>query len=1390
MFNFEQSYKTFAKICNVSSDCSKFKSTFPNLQNAATEKTNSDQDDVILWDSGAPIPCLLGKARTSQVDTIIGSVLLISCNTAFLIASSILEGQMKKETQCSIQIIYTAIKDTIKEQLPNFDEETQTLFSKYLEFFTTIEDHASLEDIRTASATIQSKVYSMFEIHPFFGDFVYLIFQFLLNFQSFGIIELASNMFQEFSKIEKPVIKALKLLLKQKFQSSTNKFQEINKILSDSIASMPAEYPYYLSRKYVIESLLPLTDQILHLCSKLPNSLFGQSFHASETEYLPIEFSQSFLSIFTAETVEHEYVKQLALSLNSCTNDTLLQYLCSGASYFFDEILGYTSIISSLLPIEPNSLIEHLSYLLQQLSPIFSAISNQFYQTIKASNINLDPSLNFSFNGINATITTPLSALQTIMIYNNIQPLLPEDKQEMLSSYYNNLVNISLSWIITITKLLRLFEMKIVEMLIDIIDIQYNLSNEVKTKILEDYNHLDKCDISKLDFNQIIQILTYSKSINEIIISKFDEIRSFKTQSFACFTPNFQSITEFVDSSISIINELNEILNSTPTTSKINTTIYQQNSSILLQKMFFQVDTLMTAISTQFEYVPSVLSNLRLQIFQLNLQIIPLKINVNLLQEKLNILSNENDVKKLLELSSEYQNYIQDLIQKVLAPRIDENFVQKMRLSNKEDVDTLIQKIDSPEIRNEILYEIHSIYENPIYRQEQKKIEINLKKVIEMRVRNDYPLDITKIAQLTEKEIYDNSLAIAAIIPLYAGENLEILQKQIAPLILRNSAPEIHQIVRDTLVQFTYSDPLNSKLNEIVQNIVNGETEIEDKIKEIAKTFNINNLPKLQSEDQEKIFYQLLTLLAYSITAPKGPFSDDKIKKWKKDLFDPKLNQDEIKSIVYEALRSSLLTAVMNNDYDVQLMYKYQYVLSALDNYENDQSDYNKRSLVASICLLPTVMRPFGEINMNWAVAVTLLQPSSINQLIELENETDFYQYISDVFPPPVKLQDTISTTSRHSSSVFTISRMNSMYSNDEKMPLMTGSDDFSDMSDDEEPVVIYQDVIEEEEVGEPETIEEIEEVFIEEDENEPINDELIQKEIAYKQLSESEKLLSKLYKYVKSLEIQVVNVKLQQFCSSTIDLIENKLLDKQKIISITDKVKSIVNEITDDDRSKSKELKPFIKEFNELTQKFSEKDSIDSINSKITLMNSVLYKLVQRMECPNEETLMNLDQIRRDFVINSPDILNSLREFNKTLSVLIGNSEKVENPKQILNALTHVFKASFMFYLMYFLYDFYDNELDMKCISLCRRMQCSMNDLISTLTDKKSKDYADLMEIYDEINEKLKNLMNDTDKAKGVLSDTMEYAKKKLDMQALLIKRRAELKEAEDEVKRLSDIE
>lgn len=1378
MFDFSKTFCTLAKLCksDISTDTSKIESSFHLLQDAATEKLRDDQDDVILWDSGAPIPVLLGKSTAGSIDPIQGAVLLIACNTAAMASDAILSSDLDETSLNSTTYVFKAIGDILKEEINIFGNDDKEMINKIIPKISQLNNEDSLKDISKVTKCIQRSVFSMFSPKTIFGDFVFLILQFFVALQSFGIFELASARFQKFSKLESNALKSFKKLCEKDGENAIEMFRILNHKLEKCSSNIAKDK--YLSGIliFLCKSLMQYVQQILRLIEKMSSGFAFDKFAIKEYEPLPNEFSSSFLSIFTADNVKHEYIKQLALSLNSFTKEPFIQYICSCATYYEKEIMGYSSLLSSLLVFEPVKEMEHLSCLLERFPNVLSKIICELNEIISKENLmNVNKTLEIMFKGIPKIINTPAEALQCIVIYSNLQPYFSESKKlEAFNSCHNNIIEVTLAWIISISRLVRLLEINLVKASIDIIDVQYNIKNNFK-KILDNFNSLNEYKLCIPDFYQMFSMSKNVVEINKILFSKLEEIKTMSFISFANFIPNFQNI-------INLANLFNLYFDNLQECFKINTkcngALLQQNASIFCQKMVYQIDNLITAITSQPEYVSSLVSDLIIQNFHLDFHMISLRISLSDFTMLLNKLSeNITQKEKCIEISKELKIDLQDILQELLSSSVDVNILHKIRLSNKEDVSKLIAKIDSEEMKKETLYEIKSIYENPKYKHEQKKIEINLKKIIDMRMKNEYPIEISKIAQLNEKEIFDNSLAIAAMIPLYAGNKLEVIQKQIAPLILHNSSIEIQQVVRHTLVQYTFSDPLNEDLNKLITDIFNGETDIDGKIQEIANKYNITNLPVVKSEDQEQIFYQLLTLLAYSTIAPEGPFSEDKIRNWVKIIYNQKTSNEEVKLTVKQVLKSSLLTAMTTNTYDVQLMYKYQFVLSACESFLNEPTEYNRRSLVASICLLPTEMNQTSEITMNWGIAVALLNPSSINKLVDIA-DIDFYQYISDIYPLPVKPSN-ISSLSSHSSSIFSISRANSMLSNDEKLPLISPGD-MGDISDDE-PDVIYQDIIEEEEVGEPEVIEEIEEVYVEEDEDEePINFKVIENVRVYELASHALNVYKKLCDSANSFELPTIKYVFEQFYFFVIELYDSTADDK--VISSLESIKQIIMKLTDNDRSDAKNLSQYNNYFESLIKE-------PKVEDMLCYLYSLTKELLEKMDYPSENVLMSLDPLRRSIVINTPDILNTIKQMIK---YLIDNNVST----YISYSTEELYNSIILLYILHHMFEYQDHELDMKCVSSCRRIQTALHLLLTNIKyNTDFKNFSKLESAYNDVIEKLNILLSNSDKSiiefskfdKDIL---IEHTIKRFDAQSLVYKRRKEVEEAEYQVKTLNEVE
>jgi hypothetical protein len=86
----------------------------------------------------------------------------------------------------------------------------------------------------------------------------------------------------------------------------------------------------------------------------------------------------------------HEVAAQVAQALATSTQNATLRYICSAASFYPEQEIGYVTLMGAFLPVEDNYRLMYFDTYMKLLAPTFSAVDLKIRAAIITLNAQLD----------------------------------------------------------------------------------------------------------------------------------------------------------------------------------------------------------------------------------------------------------------------------------------------------------------------------------------------------------------------------------------------------------------------------------------------------------------------------------------------------------------------------------------------------------------------------------------------------------------------------------------------------------------------------------------------------------------------------------------------------------------------------------------------------------------------------------------------------------------------------------------------------------------------------------------------------------------------------------------------------------------------------------------
>ena len=1166
-------------------------------------------------------------------------------------------------------------------------------------------------------------------------------------------------------------------------------------------------------------------------------------FSVLTNEAMPIEFSQPLLSIFETDSASHDFIKELVYSLATRTQDTMLQYLCSAASFFPNAAIGFSALITSLIQFEPQANMNHLVNYLEILPTVFTRILNQMNQITESLNLQLPPSIQQLKTSLINPVKTIGQAFQSLVVFYNIDQIVPAESKEKFHDTLLTAVRVALSWIMTFVSLLRLNTVLLGHTAIEALEKEGKVDDDLLSTLKSPFGFVNTFAPSHIDISNYQPLLNYTAIVVSTLLPYIDKLGSDK--------PEVAQINQYKDGVTKYMNLLEESL---AQLAGIPPDLVQQNAGFLLQNLYATVDYFVKALSEQPNMFASLQSDLKIQAFITFLMFDVLKAaDTTKLKEMFTQLYGLENINDILHKTSQIQAEMQivnqaiygytpqgdsssttvlmtplgkkEIIKQTIVevvkevqpkssekpkrkksdavpppsapvptpqptgpviepPRKIDSIYYTLDFRNNSMLTNALALITNVESREATIADINDFLNNPEYSSKRAKLEDSVRKVLVMRAENQFQLDVAAITQMDEKTLFDKSLEIATVLPIYGGKEQDALHKLILPLYLQESLEAVSTAVKKILTLITYIGPLHERVNTIATIIKNEGRSVEPEISETVRIFQIQSRAKGDTERKREIF-DLATFLAYANLTRIGEFCEYNVTQWLHQIRQ-KIKMETTRQITYDMVESCIATATVKQCFDVQIMRACRSVMESLDTYLNKQGENNRHRLIGSLCMLPTQFNPTGNMDVEWASALALITPTALNELMTISSSSLSSHLASSYSVQTVEEAEHAKVKGRDAKGL--MADISSSSSSDEE---------------DEGPEIIYEDVIEEEEVGEAEVIEDVEEVNIEEEED--VQDESNQDELTQARMLENVRNAYKLLKQYNdaamNLEPAIVNARFEGFYLSAYDLI--KLVPKPDGEKITEILKTSISVtkqiVTQNDRSTVSQLEPALTFFRQLKHSLTGKSSSGIVASEFVLLSNYSDQLYTIVEYdPTDDEMVKYDPYKRQIIIECRDILKSMRVLSRRAIKLIQQIPDLKHPKPLAKAISQTAESIQLFYLFIRNTEHEDEGLRSMISNGCRKMESALSCMVMLIPKDLPDDYNEIRSLNAEIVSHLDYMIDISDQKSGFTPKTAQQSsqqqeessstltEKRLDAEALVIKRRKELSDAEAEVARL----
>ena len=1450
-----ETYLSLGKLCRIPvAQLTNIRSVFPILEAVLSERLKVVPEDVPCFPSGAAVACLMGRCSDPAVSLIESAVTAICLRGAFRVLKGMLEvGHFEPDRKMIGKLF-----GTFAVVLEHSGHLVQDNFAELREKLNVVKGDMSQGNVMVKGVELAERglndLLGRFTPRMSLGEVVPKFRAFLLDLQALGLFDMASDHMDMFKDRESFALEALRSVLTKNVDECKSLMNQVIEDLAATDSKVSEKEPFGNMRRSIAKAALASAKEVLQALGSVPLVGSEAKFVVSRDHALPIEYVMHLLQAFGTTLPNRDVMEQVGIGIHSTNPNRLITYLCSGLGYTPELIGGYAAIIASLVSFQEKG--DYLDQLLPKLQAYFQ---NQFLglvQYIGAANVELPEELKNlmeSLKGRNAM--TLKEILQAVAVLESVGLYVPDAQKEEYQVKLRNVEKIAIGQVFATAGKLRARAGEMTRMSVAAIEANTIFDERSMAKIVEAFDVVNQFRAGRARLQDFRDLIKAVEKITSSLLPKVEQLITEAPLSLETNGPvNLVELLKLAEVTRKTFDELQDAL---MPMQDIPAPIVRSTAIMLIQSLYSSADGCKVNVPQQPDWAPSLLSELRLDAFKFALlfRLVSLP-DTKDIQDLITEDLYEIDTNALVERMVNVEARLAELNNAVSTPALDDSELINLNIRNRPEVESVLRRVQLPCMKDYTFSLIHSCLSDPRNRQDIQAVEANLKTVVIHRARDVYTLDISQIAQMSEQEAFERSLEIAAVLPYYAGEEQAKVCELSQPLIARRSSAEVYSALRKIITLLMYAAPLRQRVVDISNIILQSGQSAEPEIQDTASIFSIQNLITSAPTQREREFYNLMLFLAHAYARRWTEFTEEAVMGWLKILLQrSKISVNKVVDTINEVVSSFIMTATAYGCYNPEYMGKVRRLLESLEDYKESQSEDNYRRLLGDVCQLPVTFFAYGYMTLDWAIACALVDPTPANQLVTIDAKS-LTDHVKRAFPenpvqhviverkiimpqeekmesasssssssssededeapvakPPPIYRDVAPPPKREYSDSFSYS-----YSEDEEDHRTVESGSSSDESDSESsdedmaPQVIYEDVIEEEEVGEPEIIEQFEHVTVEEEEEEDeamavvADTAEIRMSRAIDYARQASRRIKELRDAALSLEPQIITSRYEHFYMTVIEL--KKLITEDQASGIDPRLQAVfdvVSKAIQGDRSEVESLNEPVEFFKKLKQQIRDLSTKSEVFTEMELMAADVQTILDKIEKdPSEAELGLAIPLKRQIVWESRAILENMRLLCKAIDKLLESQPSVPHEKSLVKAIASTSESLQLFYLLTRMFEYEDPALKSKTSVACRRMQSDLTNMLMMMPGKNTQEEVEMKKASAEVFSHLASLLDFTTVAGGApkpgaegpgasLSGaeySVQLSLKRLNAEAQVYKCRDALEQAETEQNRLAQIE
>jgi len=280
-------------------------------------------------------------------------------------------------------------------------------------------------------------------------------------------------------------------------------------------------------------------------------------------------------------------------------------------------------------------------------------------------------------------------------------------------------------------------------------------------------------------------------------------------------------------------------------------------------------------------------------------------------------------------------------------------------------------------------YLLLMISENPIFK---NSISISHPIINELlEVRNKVNISAPDVS-LDLKDILTNRVDFVAGLPLISNTHFRLVEKYSIPFLIEIESDKVQKAYERILFTIRISIPFCRKCEEIIDGLIVKNDMLEE-ISSVSSMFNYDFHGCDETDLRNKSVFDATALTAAAIVFSYGIFCETTVEE-ASDSIIHSTNTQFIIQTAQTLLSHFIAMSMFSQCYSSDNLKHLFNVYNSLELYRDQNSSTNQRVLYGSVLKLPTIFEPIGSNNYQWSACASIIFREDPQQILKLENLT------------------------------------------------------------------------------------------------------------------------------------------------------------------------------------------------------------------------------------------------------------------------------------------------------------------------------------------------------------------------------------------------------------------